>query len=143
MTFSAAIAHGCFRPKAVVRRRRSGAPPDGKNYDETELVEGKGGAFTRRTTEVSVQPGETAKTFSRSVEYKHRNDVFTLVFNWPTKTPELEVEVSPSLDYDAGFSHRAGVTSEPMILPRKTLQGTFLPNQSVFARWWPKVNPPA
>jgi len=113
--------------------------PDGVKRDQKEIENTRAGSMTARTEPILVEPDKVVKTFSRSVEYKHRNDIFNLVFNWPTKNPELEVEISASLDYDAGFSHRAGVVTEPMIVNRKTLQGTFLPNQSVVARWWPKA----
>jgi len=112
--------------------------PDGVKRDQTEIKTERAGSTTARTDQITAQPDQIVKTFSRSVEYKHRNDIFNLAFNWPTRNPELEVECSPALEYDAGFSHRAGVKIEPMIVNRKTLQGTFLPYQSVVVRWWPK-----
>jgi len=95
------------------------------------------------TEEATVLPKNSIKLFTKVVEYRRTNDSCSMVFAIPTINPQMEVEISESLKYEYGFSHR-GVPIKSDYLPRLTLQGTFLPHQGMGARWWPKkINPSA
>ena len=89
------------------------------------------------TADVAVDPGEKIKAYSRSVEFKHTNDVYVLALGNPTKDPEVELEISATLVAEAGFSHRGKMETEA-VPHRKTLRGTYLPSQVMVVRWWPK-----
>jgi len=89
------------------------------------------------TADVAVDPGERIKAYSRSVEFKHTNDVYVLALGNPTTDPEVELEMSDTLVAEAGFTHRGKMDTEAFP-HRKTLRGTYLPSQVMVVRWWPK-----
>lgn len=95
-------------------------------------------SISAATEEVSVDRGKSVTLYYKVVEYKHINDECRMAFQIPTKNPEIEVEISETLEFSSGFSHRAEVIEQPLA-NRVTLNGTFLPSQSMGARWWPKV----
>lgn len=93
--------------------------------------------FNVETEEVTVDPGEKVKSYTRSVEFKHTNDIYVLALANPTKDPEVQLEFSDSLVAEVGFSHRGKMDTEA-VPHRKTLRGTYLPSQVMIVRWWPK-----
>lgn len=89
------------------------------------------------TKEIIVHSGETVKAFSKMVEYKRANDIHVIAFLTPSRNPELEIELPPTLEGYGSFSHRGKMEIEPFT-GKKILKGTFLPSQLIVLRWWPK-----
>jgi len=89
------------------------------------------------TEEVSIEPGESLKSFSKSIEYRHRNDIHVLALTTPTKDPEVRFDISTSLQGVVSFTHRGKMEEEPLF-KKRTLRGTYLPGQLMIVRWWPK-----
>jgi hypothetical protein len=88
--------------------------------------------------EITIDPGGRFQSFSRSIEYRRRNDIAILTLGNPSKDPEIELEAPPSLVAEAGFTHRGKMDAEAFT-GKKTLRGTHLPSQLMIVRWWPKA----
>ena len=104
------------------------------NADEKEIKPVHIAAFSK---EISVEPKGRVKSFAKSVEYRHRNDISIVAFSYPSKDPEIEVEAPPTLIAEGGFSHRGKMDTEAFT-GKKTLRGTYLPSQMMVIRWYPK-----
>lgn len=88
------------------------------------------------TDEVTIDRGARVKAFSRSIEFRHINDMHVLASMTPAKDPVVELETSDGLAGEVSFTHRGKMVSEPF--SKKALKGTYLPSQLMVVRWWPK-----
>lgn len=93
----------------------------------------------RQTEEKTLRPNQTAKLRARSVEYRNINDIVYFHFMAPTINPEIEVRVPPELDCNFGFGGPGENIVTLAYAPRKQLEGTYFPHQSMSVRWWPKL----
>jgi hypothetical protein len=99
-------------------------------------VEDRGHYLHAQTNEVLVRPGERVRMFFNFVEYKTINDLVAFGLGYPTRNPEIDVTISPSLQYEANFGHH-GETITIHSGTRRILRGTFLPHHILSVRWWP------
>jgi hypothetical protein len=104
---------------------------------QSPRTEDKGHYLHAETEEVLVHPEERIRVFCRFVEYKTTNDLVTFGLSYPSKNPEIDVTVSPSLEFEADFGHH-GEKITMHSGSRRMLRGTFLPHHILSVRWWPK-----
>jgi hypothetical protein len=110
--------------------------PEGRTL-ECSPVENMGHYLHAETEEVLVRPQQKIRLFYRFIEYKSKNDLITFGLAYPSTNPEIDVTVSPSLEFEAGFGHH-GETVTMHFGSRRMLRGTFLPHHILSVRWWPK-----
>ena len=70
------------------------------------------------------------------IKYKYHitkmvNDVEFMVITYPTTRPMVNVFADDGIEYRKGFTHRSNQAEESDML-----QGTLLPYQSLYVRWW-------
>jgi hypothetical protein len=82
-------------------------------------------------------PGHTVTNYSESIEIKRNNDHIFIVFQTPTRNPEIRIIEKPdTLGAEADFG--GGKPKATQTPDRWELDGVYFPPAPMRVRWWPK-----
>lgn len=86
--------------------------------------------------EISLAPGATIDIWQKYSEIKHINDHHVNTFLYATNNPFIEVEAFDGLGVRASFALHKQQTMKSRGENRYELDGTLLPGQQIYIRWW-------